>query len=356
MITPKQSALRRVRLARLDDLDQLVALATRGESGMTTMPRDREHMAARIAEATASVEPTRKVDGREVYMFVLDEGDDAAAAIAGTSAIYAAVGLDRPFYSYKITKISKYSPDIDRRFDYTILQTSNDFSGCTEVGTLYLPPENRGGGRGLLLSLARFMFLAAHRERFGEVVMAEMRGWVDADGRSPFWDAVGHRFFGLEFEHADRLSGKEFRFMQDMLPGTPIHVDLLPQAAIDVIGRPHSGSEPAAKMLRRLGLRNHGYIDIFDAGLCLDAFIDDTDVVRRARRRTAHIVEEPPDAESDARSGLITNTRLAEFAMIEATITDEQAQPLSREQARALRVVEGDPIVTYILDVRQQSA
>jgi arginine N-succinyltransferase len=324
----------------------LVALAVRAEGGMTTLPKDTEHMAERIAEATASVEPARTIDGREVYLFVLDESEAAGHDIAGLSAIYAAVGLDRPFYSYKITKLSKYSPDIDRRFDYTLLQPSNDYTGCTEVGTLYLPPDRRGQGRGRLLSFARFMFLAVHRERFGEVVMAEMRGWIDEHGRSPFWDAVGEKFFGLELDQADRLSGKEFRFMQDMLPGTPIHVDLLPSAAIEVIGRPHAGSEPAARMLRRPGMRDHGYIDIFDAGLCLDAFIDDIDVVRRARRRTARIADEIPSGQP----GLVANTQLSSFTVIEGSVTHDESQSLSPGQAAALGVRDGDPVVTYILD------
>lgn len=337
---------RRVRLAGQDDLQQLVALAMGTEGLMTTMPNDPAHMAERIAEAMVSVEPTREVDGSEVYFFVLDEGDDAGADIAGTSAIYAAVGLERPFYSYRITKISKYSPDIERRFDYTILQPSNDYTGCTEVGTLYLPHERRGDGRGRLLSFARFMFLAVHRERFGDVVMAEMRGWINDEGRSPFWDAVGQKFFGLELDDADRLSGKEFRFMQDMLPGTPIHIDLLPQDAIDVIGRPHLGSEPAVHMLKRLGMRDHGYVDIFDGGPCLDAFINDVDIVRRARRRTVRITEQT----SAGQPGLVTNTQLASFAMIEAAVTHDDAQPLTAEQAAALGVVDGDPIVCYLLE------
>lgn len=313
---------------------------------MTTMPKDREDMAQRIAEVTASVDPARTIDGREVYFFVLDEADEAGYDLVGLSAVYAAVGLDRPFYSYKITKLSKYSPDIDRRFDYTILQPSSDYTGCTEFGTLYLPPERRGQGRGRLLSLARFMFLAVHRRRFGEVVIAEMRGWMNEDGLSPFWDAVGQKFFGLEFDQADRLSGKEFRFMQDMLPGTPIHVDLLPKAAIDVIGRSHSGSEPAAAMLRRQGMRDHGYIDIFDAGPCLDAFIDDLDVVRRARRRSVHITT----AVAAGQSGLVANTQLASFAVIEASVTHDDRQPLTPEQAEALGVADGDSIVTYIFE------
>ncbi len=313
---------------------------------MTTMPRDPEHMAERLASTASSVDPQRVVDGREVYLFVLDE----AGTIAGTSAVYAAVGLDRPFYNFKLTRISKYSPDIDRRFDYSVLQPTNDYSGVTEVGTLYLPPEFRGGGRGRLLSLARFLFLVVHRDRFGDQVMAEMRGWTDEAGRSPFWEAVGKRFFDLELDHADRLSGKEFRFMQDMLPSSPIHVDLLPEEAQAVISVPHPGSAPAADMLRRRGLRDRGYVDVFDAGLCLDAFIDDLEVTRRARTRRAVVGRAALGGDAVGHPGLVANTALADFAVVEAHVTAGPDQFLTIEQAEALGVADGDSIVTYTYD------
>ncbi len=344
--TTHPASVRRVRLVDNADLDQLVALASGTEGHMTTMPRDPAHMAERITTALQSVDAERHVDGREVYFFVLDEAHNEAVEIAGTSAIYAAVGLDRPFYNYKITRLTKYSPEIDRRFDYTILQPSNDYTGTTEVGTLYLPPERRGGGRGRLLSFARFLYLAVHRERFGDVVIAEMRGWIDDDGRSPFWEAVGNKFFDLDLGDADRMSSREFRFMQDLLPGTPIHVDLLPDEAQAVIAKPHRGSEPAAAMLAKIGMRDHGYIDIFDAGPCLDAFIDDIDVVRRAIKRTVHITDRP----ATGNAGIASNTSVAGFVMIEAAITREAVQPLSPSQAAALDVAEGDTIVTYIFE------
>ncbi|MEZ5228863.1 MAG: arginine N-succinyltransferase [Acidimicrobiales bacterium] len=187
------------------------------------------------------------------------------------------------------------------------------------------------------------MFLAVHRERFGDVVVAELRGWIDDDGHSPFWDAVGSKFFDLDLGEADRLSGRDFRFMQDLLPGTPIHVDLLPDEAQVVIGRPHAGSEPAAGMLTAIGFRNHGYIDIFDAGLCLDAFIDDVDVVRRATHRTVRLAEEPVAGDR----GIIANTALADFTMIEGAVVHDAEQPLTAFQAEALGVTDGDTVVTY---------
>ncbi|MEZ5228864.1 MAG: arginine N-succinyltransferase [Acidimicrobiales bacterium] len=131
-----------------------LALGTEGH--MTTMPRiPSTWRSASTKQWPASIRSGRSTDVRCISS-CSTRGHRRRLEVVGTSAIYAAVGLDRPFYNYKVTRLSKYSPEIDRRFDYTILQPSNDYAGCTEVGTLYLPEDRRGGGRGRLLSFARF--------------------------------------------------------------------------------------------------------------------------------------------------------------------------------------------------------
>ncbi len=268
-----------VRLVRADDLEPLVELAKSADGSMTTMPTSHEGMKARIDKSLASADPNRTVDGHEAYVFVLIEND----RILGMSAIYAAVGLERPFYNYKVSSLSQTSPELGVRVDTRLLHLVNDYTGCSVVGTLFLHPDGRGGGRGRLLSLSRFMFMAAHRDRFATRVIAEMRGFTESDGGSKFWNAVGRRFFQLEFSDADLRSGHEFRFISDLFPTYPIYADLLPQEAQDVIGIAHPEAEPAAALLEEQGMRNRNYVDIFDAGLCLDAHIDDLEIVRSAR-------------------------------------------------------------------------
>jgi arginine/ornithine N-succinyltransferase beta subunit len=79
----------------------------------------------------------------------------------------------------------------------------------------------------------------------------------------------------------------------------------------------------------------------------LDAFIDDIDVVRRARRRRVRITSDVPAGQS----GLVANTQLASFTIIEAQVTHDETQPLTAEQAESLGVADGDTIVTYIFEV-----
>ncbi len=297
-----------VRLARRQDLDALVELASTVDRSMTTVPRSIQAMAERLDEAEEAAAPGRRIDGSEAYLFVLEED----GRLLGLSAVYAAVGVHRPFYSYKVSSISQASPDLGVRVDTRILHLVNDYAGASVVGTLYLHPEARGGGRGRLLSLARFVFMAAHRERFGDRVMAEMRGLTEADGSSPFWDAVGKRFFQREFSEADLRRGHEFRYIAELFPTYPIYADLLPSTAQNVIGRTHPDAEAAVTLLTEQGLRDHGYVDIFDAGLCLHAFIDDLQIVR-ACRSTA-VVEQA-----------VVEQAVVEQAVVEQAVVDQMA-------------------------------
>ena len=304
-----------VRLVKADDLNALVDLALGADRTMTSMPKSQEGMAKRVNKALASVAPDREVDGHEAYLFVLEE----AGKLLGVSAIYAQVGLDRPFYNYKVSSISQVSPDLGVRVDTRIMHLVNDFSGHTVLGTLFLDPAGRGGGRGRLLSLSRFMFLATQRARFPERVLAEMRGFTDAEGGSDFWDAVGRRFFQLEFSDADIRSTSDVRFISDLFPTYPIYADLLPPEAQAVIGRPHPDAAPAAALLREQGLRNHDYVDIFDAGLCLDAFIDDVEIVRTIRR--IRLAATPAEPAADSPLMLVADGELSSFAVTATQVT-----------------------------------
>lgn len=328
-----------VRLATAADLEGLVSLAQTADATMTTVPRTREEMAEKIADSVSSAKPGREVDGHETYLFVLEED----GRILGMSAIYAAVGLDRPFYSYKVSSISQASPELNVRVDTSLLHLVNDFTGNSVVGTLYLHPDGRGGGKGRLLSLSRFIFMAAHRDRFGARVIAEMRGVTDPEEGSVFWNAVGRRFFQLDFSDADLRSGHEFRFISDLFPTYPIYADLLPAEAQAVIGKAHADSVPAARLLQEQGMRDHGYVDIFDGGLCLDAFIDDLEIVRASS--VVKMASSPVDPAHSEQS-LVATTDLNKFVvtMTNASV-DQDEVSIEATAARECGWVEGQDLM-----------
>lgn len=266
------------------DLSQLQTLAAKTGSGLTTLPSDAESLSYKIAcslEAFASKTP---LDGKHSYLFVME--DSETSTVVGTSAIVAGVGLDRPFYSYRLLHLTQVSTEPVIRTDMELLQLSNDFVGATEVATLFLDPDYRRGNLGKLLAKARYMFMAAHMDRFSDKVISEIRGWVDTDDNSPFWDAIGRNFFGMDFVEADRINGMgNSQFIADLMPKFPIYTALLPKEARDVIGRPHENARPAIRMLEREGFRFSGAVDIFDAGPALEVPKHGISTIRKSLKK-----------------------------------------------------------------------
>jgi arginine N-succinyltransferase len=152
------------------------------------------------------------------------------------------------------------------RNEVRVLYLDEEHDGPCVVGSLFLSPQYRRGGAGRLLSLCRFLFMAQFPEYFDPEVIAEMRGVVDGQGRSPFWDALGRHFFDIDYPTADYLSMVNKRFIADLMPKHPIYIPLLPPEAQAVIGKVHEQTEPAMRMLKDEGFRESGRVDIFDGG------------------------------------------------------------------------------------------
>lgn len=325
-----------VRPANRNDLDRLDAMIGRVDLGMLTMPSSRDAMATRIERSLTAFARPSIAPQNECYFLVMEEDGE----LLGTASIFTNLGVERPFYSYRISRDAKVSPELGVKVELDLLFLVNDYHGDSELGTLFIERKARGGGRGRLLSFARLMLIAADPIRFGPKAMAEIRGFTDDEGKSPFWDAVGSKFFQMEYRKADTLSARDHRFIADLMPRYPIYVSLLPDPARNVIARPHPDAEPALAMLKSQGFRYNDVVDIFDAGPTVEAFIDHLDTVREARRM--------PGAEfaSGLRPpvGLIANPGLGQFSVTQFAREDDPAEILHRIGAGA-----GDEVLVYRL-------
>jgi arginine N-succinyltransferase len=269
-------------MARTSDLDAFFALAELTGGGMTNLPHDRDWLADKIAWSERSLPSPITTPEDEFYMLALEDQD--SGRVVGTASLYSRLGARWPFYSYKISRVTHVSHDLERNFSTRVLHLVNDFDGASEVGGLFLHPEARSGGLGALLARSRYLFIAKHRERFSDRVVAELRGWTE-NGISPFWEAVGKPFFGGDFYEADRhnaLHGNQF--IADLMPRYPIYAVMLPKAAGEAIGRAHEGSVPAQKMLEGEGFAFDGYVDIFDGGPTMSVHTDQIRTIRDCRQ------------------------------------------------------------------------
>ena len=331
-----------MRPVQREDFDEILALAKQSGGGMTNLPPEPDALRARIEGACNSYESNPEEPGGEVYMMVLvDDG-----RVIGTSAVFSAVGLDHGFVNYRINKTVHASKQLKKRIERRLLVPTHDYTGCAEVGSLFLSPDARGGGYGKYLGRARYLFIAQHRELIADPVCAELRGWRGPNGEQPFWDALGKPFFDMEFEAADIVNAKTGnQFIADLMPRHPIYVALLPDAARDILGKPHDNAAPAFNMLLKEGFSFRGYIDVFDGGPLVDAHIDDIKTVQESRLNTICDIADIADA-AEAPTMLMAAGRLETFRVLRAPaqLVQEGEITINKEAAAILGVKKGDQV------------
>lgn len=302
-----------VRPVRRGEGDALYRLALAMGPGMTTFPADRDALEEKIVASVESFEESRpRLDAQ--YLLVLEEL--GSGELLGTAALYSSVGQRFGFFSYKRLRLVQRSQALGVGCDVELLTLANDYTGTTEVGTLAIRPDLKGTGAGRLLARSRYMLIATRPDLFAPIVMAEMRGWQDERGASPFWDAVGAHFFNMDFPTADRVSAvRGADFIAELIPKHPIYIDLLPETARAVIGKPHRSSAPAMAMLASEGFRHEGYVDVFDAGPQVHVDRDSIATVRNSRLASPVRRASPAAPASDY---LVSTDSLAGFRVAHA--------------------------------------
>ncbi|AKC32607.1 arginine N-succinyltransferase [Candidatus Pantoea carbekii] len=321
------------------DLSDILNLAARAGVGLTSLPNDSKYLKTRINNSIATFNGNLP-RSQQSFIFVLE--DPTIRRVVGISAIEAAVGLDEPFYNFRIQKSVRVSRELGIYKNLDLLVISYDFTGHSELCTLFLDPTYQKNGNGLFLSKARFLFIAAHRHLFSSYLFAEMRGVVDEEGRSQFWDALGHHFFDLSFLEADRLTGTGIKtFIAELMPFYPIYISLLPLDAQKVIGKVHPNTVPARLILEKEGFKWCGSVDIFDAGPVLQA---ETDSIRAIRDTQIVIAGEMGSVIRTANIPcIVSNDRFKDFcALVVESHSNSDALHLSEVQREFLQVNEND--------------
>jgi arginine N-succinyltransferase len=334
-----------IRPLQENDLDDLYNMAASAGNGLTTLPPDRQLLQGKIDEARATFEG-HCAPGAGLYLFALEDTEQQRCV--GISGIQARVGLDEVFYNYRLSITVNDSRELDVHVRTPTLYLTNDMTDATEIGSLLLADSHRGGGSGLLLSRARFLFLDEFRQHFSDKIFAEMRGVSDEQGRSPLWEALGRRFFDMEFVEADRLSARGNKsFIAELMPRFPIYLSLLPDSATDVIGRVHRNTEPALNMLQEEGFNFNGLVDIFDGGPVVEAFLHNIRTIRQRILRTVKQVERPLlDNLPAGDRVMVSNRSFADFRVAtlpRGAVRDEEVQ-MPGPIMKALAVEEGDQV------------
>lgn len=332
-----------IRAARPQDLQSLYEMAKRTGGGFTNLPPDKNSLRAKLERTAASFSSSLEAPSDQLYLMVLE--DQLSGQVRGTCQIFGQVGQRWPFYSYRIGTDSKHSEQLNRTFHAQVLMLSNDLIGCSEVGGLFLHPAARSGGLGLLLSRSRYLFIASHRARFADRILAELRGVIDEAGSSPFWDGVAGKFFGMSFQEADEFNAIHGnQFIADLMPKHPVYIAMLSEAARHVIGVPHPTGRAAMRMLENEGFSYDNYIDIFDGGPTMTARIDQIASVKNAATITVCAVVNDDDVTADGQEqALIATGRLADFRCTFGAISKDGR--INHSAAEALGIEAGQEII-----------
>jgi arginine N-succinyltransferase len=271
-----------IRAAHPGDLEPLYEMAKLTGGGFTNLPADRKALGRKLERAEAAYGNEGNELGDEQFVLVLERAENRD--VRGTCQMMTQVGQQWPFYSYRLTTLTQHSEELQRTVRCEMLNLVTDLEGSSEVGGLFLHPNERAGGLGLLLARSRYLFIAMHRRRFADRILAELRGIIDERGGSPFWDGVAGRFFGMNFQEADyfnAINGNQF--IADLMPKHPVYIAMLSESARSAIGVPHPSGRAAMRMLEHEGFAYEGYIDIFDGGPTMIARTDQVRSIAEAR-------------------------------------------------------------------------
>jgi arginine N-succinyltransferase len=324
-----------------NDHAALMDIAHQAGYGFTSLPQDAAVLDAKIHWSQQSFADMPPKPNEHRFLWVME--DAQTGAIVGTAGIKARVGLSSPFYSYKLSTIVQANKDLDIYSLNKVLHMVNDYTGATEIGSLFLAPEARRDGLGKFLVRGIFLMIAEFPEVFDRIVIAEMRGTCDAEGNSPFYDNLARHFFQMPFKQADYINATQGgQFIADLMPKYPIYVTLLSQEARDVIGVVNEASKPALALLNREGFTYVGYVDLFDAGPTVRV---DRDRIATVQHSYTQVVAEITE-EIEGIPVMIANTQMADFRITRGTIrrAADDSIILDRYTAEKLKVVVGDRV------------
>jgi arginine N-succinyltransferase len=327
----------------LSDLPALEAMAAGLTPGVHTLPRTRKTIELAVERSLASFAARPQLPGEESYCFVLEAED---ASIAGTAVIAATAGASGTFFAFRNDVLNQVSRDLNISHQVHALSLCSDLTGHSQLSGFFLRDRSRVGTEAALLSRARLMFAAIAPERFSDRFFASMPGITDVNGRSPFWEALGRKFFQMDFLEAERMieGARNRTLIVELMPHYPIYVPLLPADAQVAMGQVHAEGELPFRILSGEGFEPDKYFDIFDGGPVLRVHRNAGRSFVQSMRRNVTAAASHADMERH----LIANVREDHFraVAVECSAPDlAEHVALPQEAMRRLDIVPGDTVL-----------
>lgn len=302
-----------IRQAQPTDLDDLHALAK--QTFFINLPPDREIISSKIEQSRRSFAALARASGggrgrttaksagagrhhsahhtsglkavtgrSDLFLLVLEDLD--GRGVVGTSQVIARMGgPGHPRVYLGLDTMTRQSASLKISWTHQIARVGVDESGPSEIGGLILNHAFRGHKLrlGRFLSFARFHLIGLFRKQFASKVVAEMLGPIDKTGYNPFFEHFTRHYIPRSFAEVYRFSQTSKEFVTGLLPPGDIDLSILDPEVANSAGEVGPETQPARKMLERLGFRYLARIDPLDGGPHLEARTDSISLVQATR-------------------------------------------------------------------------
>lgn len=260
-----------VRPVEISDIAALASLAAVASPGVHTLPKTLAAITRAVERSIASFATPVVIPSEESYMFVLESTLDQS--IAGTAAISATAGSNGTYFAFRNDVMQQVSRDLNISHSVHALTLCSELTSHSQLSGFFVRGWCNGSQEAALLSRARLLFAAILPQRFGDRFFVSLAGITDSQARSPFWEALGRKFFQMDFLEAERLieGARNRTLIVELMPHYPVYVPLLPGDAQAVMGQIHPEGELPFRLLSEEGFEPDEYIDIFDGGPILQA-------------------------------------------------------------------------------------
>jgi arginine N-succinyltransferase len=279
------------------DLEDLFDLSK--QALLLNLPQDKQVIKRKIEESISSFKSPNQDISKNHFIFCLE--DTSTNKVLGVSMIHGKHGTEnKPHFYLTVGNEKRSSETLNKNYQHETLKFGFEPNGYTEIGGLVLDRNYRGhpDKLGKLLSLSRFLFIAENKKLFTKQIHSELMPPLTSEGSSLLWEAIGRKFFQMEYWEADQLSQTNKEFILNLFPQETIYTKLLPEAAKASIGKVGPDTLPVKKMLEKIGFKYTNEVDPFDGGPHYRANIDDISVINDSKHIDIVIKEESIKANS----------------------------------------------------------
>ena len=236
------------------DASALLKLVQQSSGGLSSLQPRLEFLKDYIQTSEKSFSCDMPLE--QPHKYLLGMFDVRSERLIGCAAVKTQIGKDSPFINF----------DIIGDGPEQCIEASSRFTGATEVGSLFLHPDYRADGLGRYLAKVRYLLMALEPWRFGDSVIAELRGICGAKG-SPLYDHLFEYKLEKSFLEADaEYYDRNPEALGDIVPIGRIDTYDMPLDVKASLGQPHPSGIGAMRLLQSEGFMFSGTIDLFDGG------------------------------------------------------------------------------------------